>query len=88
MERIHAANLVNFGILPLLFVNPSDYDRIEQGDDFVIEGIHAALDGDRVFTVKDATRGFTFQVRADVTPRQAAILKDGGLLNHIARGGK
>jgi len=88
IERIHRANLVNFGILPLLFVDPADYDRVEQGDDFVIEGIHAALDGDRVFTVTDRTRGFTFRAKADVTPRQAAILKDGGLLNHIARGGK
>ncbi|MEW6757052.1 MAG: aconitate hydratase [Acidobacteriota bacterium] len=88
IERIHRANLVNFGILPLLFLDSADYDRIEQGDSFVIEDIHAALDGDRVFTVKDATKGFSFRAKADVTPRQAAILKDGGLLNHIAKGGK
>ncbi len=88
IERIHKANLVNFGILPLVFENAVDYDRIEQGDTFVLEGIHASLLGDRVLSVKDVTRNFEFRVKADVTQRQALILKDGGLLNHIALGGK
>ena len=39
IERIHAANLVNFGILPLTFADPADYDRVEQGDEFEIPGV-------------------------------------------------
>ena len=88
IERIHKANLVNFGILPLLFESASDYDAIDQGDAFRIEGIHAALAGDKRLTVQNLTKGKTFTVRVDVSDRQAAILKDGGLLNHIARSGR
>jgi len=84
IERIHKANLVNFGILPLVFENASDYDRIEQGTTLVLEGIHAALDGDRKLVAKDATYGLEIPVRIDVSGRQTPILKAGGRLNYIA----
>ncbi len=83
IERIHKANLVNFGILPLVFLNPSDYDKIEQTDALVIDGIHAALQGDKVLTVKDTTKGFDFKVKIDVSDRQAPVLKAGGRLNML-----
>jgi aconitate hydratase len=83
IERIHKANLVNFGILPLVFVDPADYDRIDQTDALVIDGIHAALEGDKVLTVKDATKGFDFKVKIDVSDRQAPVLKAGGRLNTL-----
>ncbi len=47
--------------------------------------LHGTLGDGKVLEVKDETQGFTFKVKVDVTDRQAAILKDGGLLNHIAR---
>lgn len=84
IERIHKANLVNFGILPLIFQDVADYERIQQGDTFSIGGLHEALSDGKVLEVKDVTQGFAFKARVDVTDRQAAILKDGGLLNHIA----
>jgi len=83
IERIHKANLVNFGILPLVFVDPADYDRIDQTDALVIDGIHAALEGDKVLTVKDASKGFDFKVKIDVSDRQAPVLKAGGRLNTL-----
>ncbi len=83
IERIHKANLVNFGILPLVFMDPADYDKIEQTDTLVIDGIHAALDGDKILTVKDETRGFDFKVKIDVSDRQAPVLKAGGRLNTL-----
>ncbi len=83
IERIHKANLVNFGILPLVFMDPSDYDKIEQTDTLVIDGIHAALDGDKILTVTDATKGFDFKVKIDVSDRQAPVLKAGGRLNML-----
>ena len=85
IERIHKANLVNFGILPLIFPDAADYEKIQQGDAFSIGDLHKALQDGKVLEVKDETQGFTFKVRVDVTDRQAAILKDGGLLNHIAK---
>jgi aconitate hydratase len=85
IERIHKANLVNFGILPLLFENPADWDGIGDTDALLIEGIHAALDGDKRLIVKNLNEKFEFAVKIDVSDRQAKILKDGGLLNHIAR---
>jgi aconitate hydratase len=88
IERIHKANLVNFGILPLIFTDPADYEKIQQGDAFSIGDLHRALQDGKVLDVKDETQGFTFKVKVDVTDRQAAILKDGGLLNHIARQSK
>ncbi len=83
IERIHKANLVNFGILPLVFIDPADYDRIDQTDTLIIDGIHAALDGDKVLTVKDATKGFDFKMKIDVSDRQAPVLKAGGRLNTL-----
>jgi aconitase A len=54
-ERIHMANLVNFGIVPLVFENPADYDAIAQGDELVIEGFKKALEtGGKVVVDFDA----------------------------------
>jgi aconitate hydratase len=81
--RIHRANLVNFGILPLTFVNPADYDRIDQGDALEILDAAAALrSGADLLTVNNATKGFTFQVKAGLTRRQADIILAGGMLNY------
>ena len=88
IERIHKANLVNFGILPLLFTDAADYERIQQGDTFSLQNLHGSLKNGKVLEVKDETQNFTFKVKVDVTDRQAAILMDGGMLNHIAKGGK
>ncbi len=85
IERIHKANLVNFGILPLIFMDPADYDKVQQGDTFSVANLHGTLSDGKVLEVKDETQGFTFKVKVDVTDRQAIILKDGGLLNHIAK---
>jgi aconitate hydratase len=84
--RIHMANLVNSGILPLVFVNETDYDRIDQGDALEIADATAKVDGTAEFTVADTTKGFTFPVRLDVSGRLKDVLKDGGLLNHTKKG--
>ncbi len=83
IERIHKANLVNFGILPLVFENPADYDKIEQGETLILEGIHAALDGDRRLAAKTSL-GLEVPLKIDVSERQTDILKAGGRLNYIA----
>lgn len=84
--RIHMANLVNSGILPLVFVNEADYDCIDQGDALEITDARAKVDGSTEFTITDTTKGFSFPVRLDVSERLKKVLKDGGLLNHTKKG--
>jgi len=81
IERIHQANLVNFGILPLVFADPADYDRIDQGDDLRLDGLRAMVADGEMLTVRNATRGTTFEVRLVASPRQRRALLAGGVLN-------
>ncbi len=83
--RIHAANLVNFGILPLTFVNETDYDLMEQGDEWEIKGVRQQVQQGDVVTVRNLSKGRSVRLRHALTPRQVAILLDGGLLNHIKK---
>ena len=83
--RIHMANLINSGILPLVFADEADYDRIEQGDVLEIADAPAKVDGNAEFTVANTTKGFTFPVRLEVSERLREVLKDGGLLNHTKK---
>ena len=84
MERIHNANLLNFGIVPFTFVDTSDYDEIEQGDALEIDELRSAIEGDGVATVRNVTRGSSFEVKVDLSDRARAILLAGGLLASVA----
>ena len=83
--RIHIANLINSGILPMTFENPDDYEQLEQDAKLTISGI---VDGMKTgcLTVT-ADDGFKFRVKCDLTQRQQAILLAGGLLNYTKEGG-
>ena len=81
--RIHMANLINAGILPLTFVHPEDYDRLNQGDRLSLRDIHAGMDIGRI-ALLDETTGETFELACDFTDRQKAMLKAGGLLAYTA----
>lgn len=84
IERIHMANLVNFGILPLTFQDQKDYDQIAVEDELFIADTQAALNLS-VITVKNLTRGSEFDVSFSLTPRQIAIIRAGGLLNYVGK---
>ena len=86
--RIHQANLVNVAILPLVFTNAGDYDAIEQGDEWEIRDIHAALRAGGDLTVHNLTNGSEFTVSYSLSERQVKILMAGGLLNYIKAGGE
>lgn len=86
IERIHCANLINFGIIPFIFDVPESYDSIEQGDQLLIDGLRLAVEGDGKATVCNITRGTTFIVRTDVSARQKTILLNGGLLAAVSAG--
>ncbi len=77
--RIHAANLINAGIMPLTFSNSEDYDRIEEGDMLSLSGVYAGMDAG-VIVLRDETKGIDIPLVCSFTERQKAILKAGGLL--------
>lgn len=83
--RIHAANLINAGIMPLTFKNPEDYDLISQGDKLAMEGIYAGFDSGEI-TLINLTTGKKFTVCCSFTGRQKDILKAGGLLLYTKKG--
>jgi aconitate hydratase len=81
-ERIHAANLVNFGILPLTFRDAADYDRLEAGDRLRFENLGRELQAGEPVKVINETKGYSFDVDHALSERQVAIVKAGGLLNY------
>lgn len=80
--RIHKANLVNAGIIPLTFVNEADYDRIDQGDELELKGIRAAIEGAASVQLTNKTKGETYDLTYDLSDRQREMLLAGGLLNY------
>ena len=83
--RIHAANLINAGIVPLTFKDPADYDLLTQGDDLQIKDIYAGMDSGTL-TLTNRTSGKEIALVCDFTERQKAILKAGGLLKYVGQG--
>ena len=84
--RIHRANLINNGILPLAFENEADYDRFHQDNEIVLENIRALVEsGAEAVPVKNITGGFTVQALLPLTARQRKMILAGGLINMIAQ---
>jgi len=81
-ERIHAANLINFGILPLTFANEADYDVIGSGNEVEIAGIRRALTAGSDLSLMDRTSKKRIPLRYSLSPRQRDILLAGGMLNY------
>lgn len=79
--RIHAANLINAGILPLTFENPDDYDALQPGARLRIDDIRAGMAAGSL-TLTDTAAGKSYPVVCSLTERQQAILLAGGLLNY------
>ena len=84
--RIHAANLINAGILPLTFKNPADYDLLEQGHKLRLSDIGNGMQTGTI-TLTDKTTGTTIALACDLTKRQADIVIAGGLLNYTKENG-
>ena len=82
---MHKANLINSGILPLVFMNPDDYDTIDQGDELILADIRAAIEEKDTAVVRNITKGLEYTVGTDFSARQRAILLAGGCLNYIAQ---
>ena len=85
--RIHVANLINAGILPLTFADGADYDNLNQGDDLCLSGITGSM-ATGSFTLKNNTTGKDIPLQCSLTQRQKDILMAGGLLNYTKENGK
>lgn len=80
-ERIHASNLINFGILPLTFCNENDYDKIDKEDELEISEIKRIIAEDGKFLMRNKTKGIAFYVTCELSARQKQIILAGGALN-------
>ena len=78
IERIHRANLINFGIVPFVFDDPKDYDRLQAGDALELVDIRMAVEGDGKATFKVGNA--TFTATATLSPREKHLILCGGLL--------
>ena len=77
--RIHIANLINAGIMPLTFKNPEDYDKLTQGDKLTLKGVFEGMEKGEM-TLLNETTGESYSVVCSFTERQKGILKAGSLL--------
>ena len=83
IERIHRANLINFGIVPFEFADPADYDKISAGEKVTLKGIRAAVEGDGALEVA-LPGGGAVKVIARLSDREKHLLLSGGLLASLA----
>ena len=84
IARIHKGNLVNHGIIPMLFEDPAAYDRIEQGDELRIENLLDQIPTRRVI-VRDVTKGFDFTVKLDLSDNEIEVVLAGGQLRFLKK---
>ena len=84
IARIHKGNLVNHGIIPMLFADPADYDRIDQGDDLAFENLLGQIPTRKV-QVTDKSKGFSFEVKLDLTDNEIEVVLSGGQLSYLKK---
>ena len=84
IARIHKGNLINHGIIPMLFENNEDYDRIELGDELEIKDLPGQIPT-RKITISDNTKGFTFEVRLECTDNELEVVLAGGQLRFLKK---
>ena len=82
IERIHKANLINFAIVPIEFADAADYDRINEEDELVIDGLLEAIEKSEIVTINNKTQGFEFTGSLKLSSRDREILLAAGLLNY------
>lgn len=84
IARIHKGNLVNHGIIPMLFEDPADYDKIDQMDQLEVNGLLDQIPTRKV-TVQDTTKGFSFNVVLDLTDNELDVVLAGGQLRYLKK---
>ncbi|WP_315110186.1 aconitate hydratase [Clostridium intestinale] len=80
--RIHKANLINNGIVPMTFINEEDYDKINHFDEFVIQNVKERLKSG-VLEITNKTGDYSFKVNVELTPKEIEVIEAGGRLNYV-----
>lgn len=83
--RIHRSNLINSGILPLVFADPADYDTFELGDELVIENAPQQVKGD-IIKIKNVTKGLVYDTKPNFSDLEMNMILKGGKINAIKEG--
>ncbi len=86
IERIHRSNLINFGIVPAVFANETDYDKLAAGDELEIADFRGAIERGTSLVLRDKTRGIDVPLKVDLLDKERAILLAGGMLNFARTG--
>jgi aconitate hydratase len=84
IARIHKGNLINHGIIPMIFANPADYDGLELEDELEIENLLEQIPT-RTITIKNKTRHFLFDVKLDITDNEMEVVLNGGQLTYLKK---
>ena len=84
IARIHKGNLVNHGIIPMIFANPDDYDKIDLFDELSIENLLEQIPTRKV-VVKNVTKDFSFEVNLDLTDNEVEVVLCGGQLRYLKK---
>jgi len=85
LARIHKENLINFGIIPLTFKNPADYDKIDTGDELEIPKLAEAVRKGEPIKIINKTKGIEFVTTYSLIEKQKEVLLAGGLLPYIKK---
>ena len=84
IARIHKGNLINHGIIPMIFADPADYDKIEQGDELEINGLLEQMQTKEV-EIRDNTKGVTFKARLELSDSELEVISCGGQLRYLKK---
>ncbi len=84
IARIHKGNLINHGIMPMIFMNPTDYDGLELEDELEIENLLEQIPT-RTITIKNKTRHFLFDVKLEITDNEMEVVLNGGQLTYLKK---
>lgn len=84
IARIHKGNLVNHGIIPMIFANPDDYEKIDLFDELSIENLLEQIPTRKV-VVRDVTKDFSFEVNLDLTDNEVEVVLCGGQLRYLKK---
>ncbi len=84
IARIHKGNLINHGIIPMIFENPADYDKIEQGDELEINGLLEQMQTKEV-EIRDNTKGVSFKARLELSDSELEVISCGGQLRYLKK---
>ena len=83
--RIHRANLINFGIIPLMFADSNDYEKIEKGDILEIKNLIEGIKNNQWYEVKNLTKDFVFYVKSNLNSKEKELILEGGLLPYVRK---